>query len=482
MRVIAELTMSSWYILGPITKLINYPGTTLQYITMFDSVLVANRGEIAVRVMQAADELGVETVAVYSDTDETAKHVRQADEAVHIGDSVARKSYLDQDVLIDAARQADVDAIHPGYGFLAENTSFAARVEDSDFVWVGPPSDVMADFGQKTTSRKIMDEAGVPIVPGTTDPISGPEAVHEFADEHGYPVAIKADGGGGGRGLKVAHSPDVIEGLFEEARREGEAYFDNANVYVEKFLEEPRHIEVQIIADEHGNVRHLFERDCSVQRDQQKLIEETPSPVLNDEVRLELCETARKGMKEAGYISAGTVEFLYDDGDFYFLEVNARIQVEHTISEEVTGIDVVKEQLRVADGQPVSFEQDEIDHFGHAMEFRINAEDPRLDFAPTPGQVEIYRPPTGFGVRVDDGIDQGDRIPPYYDSMIGKFVVTANDRAELLARGKRVLEKTEIDGIKTTIPFHLAVIDDEQFQNNEHTTQYLNEQFEGIPE
>ncbi|MFW5905754.1 MAG: biotin carboxylase N-terminal domain-containing protein, partial [archaeon] len=258
---------------------------------MFDSVLVANRGEIAVRILQAANELGVETVAVYSDTDETAKHVRQADEAVHIGDSVARKSYLDQDALMDAAREADVDAIHPGYGFLAESPAFAKRVTESEFAWVGPPTDVMADFGQKTTSRTLMKEAGVPIVPGTTAPISSPEAVYDFADEYGYPVAIKADGGGGGRGLKIAHSADVVEGLFEEARREGEAYFDNANVYVEKFLENPRHIEVQIIADTHGNVRHLYERDCSVQRDQQKLIEETPSPVLTDDERLELCET-----------------------------------------------------------------------------------------------------------------------------------------------------------------------------------------------
>ncbi|MGM0399412.1 MAG: acetyl-CoA carboxylase biotin carboxylase subunit [Halobacteriota archaeon] len=449
---------------------------------MFDSVLVANRGEIAVRVMQAANELGVETVAVYSDTDETAKHVRQADTAIHIGDSVARKSYLDQDALMGAARDADVDAIHPGYGFLAESPAFAERVTDSEFVWVGPPSDVMADFGQKTTSRTIMEDAGVPIVPGTTAPISSPEEVYDFADEHGYPVAIKADGGGGGRGLKIAHSPDVVEGLFEEARREGEAYFDNANVYVETFLENPRHIEVQIIADTHGNVRHLYERDCSVQRDQQKLIEETPSPAITADERRELCETARNGMDEAGYINAGTVEFLYEDGEFFFLEVNARIQVEHTITEEVTGIDLVKEQLRVADGQPISFEQDAVDPIGHAMEFRINAEDPRMDFAPTPGEVEIYRPPTGFGVRVDDGIDQGDSVPPFYDSMIGKFVVSANDRTELLSRGKRVLEKTQVEGIETTIPFHLAVIDDEQFRNNEQTTKYLDEQFAGISE
>ncbi|WP_121741652.1 acetyl-CoA carboxylase biotin carboxylase subunit [Natronorubrum halophilum] len=449
---------------------------------MINKVLVANRGEIAVRVMQAATELGIETVAVYSDADETAKHVRRADEAAHVGSSVAGKSYLDQESLLEAATETGADAIHPGYGFLAESESFARRVEDSEFIWVGPPADAMADFGEKTKARAIMDEAGVPIVPGTDEPVDDPSQVQAFGDEHGYPVAIKADGGGGGRGLKVVAGPEEAEEAFKNAKREGEAYFDNDAVYVERFLKNPRHIEVQVIGDTHGNVRHLYERDCSVQRRQQKLIEETPSPVLDEETREELCEAARSGVGEAGYSNAGTVEFLYEDGEFYFLEVNARIQVEHTITEAVTGIDIVKEQFRVAAGEELSFEQSAVDPRGAAMEFRINAEDPFNDFSPTPGTLETYRPPTGMGVRVDDGVDQGDRISPFYDSLVGKFIVTGQDRRETLERSERVLEETEIEGISTTIPFHLAVLEDDAFVDSEHTTKYLDEQFEGLDE
>src|SRR6056297_1838470 len=449
---------------------------------MIDKVLVANRGEIAVRVVQAANELGIETVAVYSDADETAKHVRRADEAAHVGSSVAGKSYLDQESLLDAAAETGADAIHPGYGFLAENEAFARRVEESEFIWVGPPSDVMADFGEKTKARAIMDAAGVPIVPGTDEPIDDPDQVKDFAEEHGYPVAIKADGGGGGRGLKVVTGPEEAEEAFTNAKREGEAYFDNDAVYVERFLENPRHIEVQIIGDSYGTVRHLYERDCSVQRRQQKLIEETPSPVLDEETREELCEAARSGVAEAGYSSAGTVEFLYEDGDFYFLEVNARIQVEHTVTEAVTGIDIVKEQFRVAAGEELSFEQSEVNPRGVAMEFRINAEDPYEEFDPTPGTLETYRPPTGMGVRVDDGVNEGDRISPFYDSLIGKFIVTAQDRQEGLERSKRVLAETQIEGISTTIPFHLAVLEDDVFVESDHTTKYLDQQFEGLHE
>jgi acetyl-CoA/propionyl-CoA carboxylase biotin carboxyl carrier protein len=447
---------------------------------MFDTLLVANRGEIAVRVMQAAAELGVETVAVYSDADETAKHVRRADRAEHVGGSVAARSYLDGEAVVEAGRRAGADAVHPGYGFLAESEAFARRVEESELTWVGPPADVMADFGEKTKARRIMSEAGVPVVPGTTDPVESADAVRAFADEHGYPVAIKADGGGGGRGLKVVEEPDAVADAFQEAKREGEAYFDNDAVYVERFLEDPRHVEVQVIADTHGNVRHLYERDCSVQRRQQKLIEETPSPSLDSETREGLCEAARTGVGEAGYVNAGTVEFLYEDGEFYFIEVNARIQVEHTVTEAVTGIDVVKEQLRVAAGEELSFEQHEVQPRGAAMEFRINAEDPRQEFSPTPGTLETYRPPTGMGVRVDDGVDQGDRVSPFYDSLVGKLIVSARDREELLARAERALRGTEIEGIETTIPFHLAVLADDTFRNNEHTTKYLDRQFEGL--
>ncbi len=447
---------------------------------MIDSVLVANRGEIAVRVIQAAQELGIETVAVYSDADETAKHVRHADEAFHVGSSMASKSYLDQAALIDAAAEAGVDAIHPGYGFLAENTEFAARVEDSEFIWIGPPSDVMTNFGEKTQARGIMDRADVPIVPGTTDPAKSPDDVKAFGEEHGYPLAIKADGGGGGRGLKVVDSEDDVEEKFADAKREGEAYFDNPAVYVEKFLENPRHIEVQIIADTHGNVRHLYERDCSVQRDQQKLIEEMPSPVLDADTREELCAAATRGVAEADYVNAGTVEFLYEDGEFYFLEVNARIQVEHTVTEATTGIDLVKEQFRVAAGEELSFTQDDVDPRGAAVEFRINAEDPRNEFIPTPGDLETYRRPTGIGVRVDDGVDEGDAVSPFYDSLVGKFIVTAATREEALDRATRVLRETEIEGIATTIPFHLAVLGDGTFRDSQHTTKYVDEQFDGF--
>jgi len=445
---------------------------------VFERVLIANRGEIAIRVIQACRELGVESVAVYSDTDESAKHVRLADHAVHIGPSVARESYLDQDAILDAAREADVDAIHPGYGFLAESTEFAANVEDSDFAWVGPPSDIMADFGEKTKARKIMRRADVPIVPGTTDPVTDPDEVRAFGDEHGYPLAIKADGGGGGRGLKVVDHPDEVEEQLENAKREGEAYFDNPRVYVERFLENPRHIEVQILADQHGNVRHLGERDCSTQRRQQKLIEETPSPVLDEATRNEVWDAARRGAMEAGYVNAGTVEFLYEDGEFFFLEVNARIQVEHAITEVVTGIDVVKWQLRIAAGDELTFPQEAVVPRGSAIEFRINAEEPANDFAPMPGEVTTYRPPRGIGVRVDDAIDEGDRIAPFYDSMFAKFTVHGEDRTEAIERGKRALAEAVIEGVPTTIPFHEQVLSDETFVAAEHTTKYVDEELE----
>ncbi|WP_408960121.1 acetyl/propionyl/methylcrotonyl-CoA carboxylase subunit alpha [Natrinema sp. 74] len=440
---------------------------------MFEKVLVANREEIAVRIIQSCKELGIDAVAVYSDTDEDAKHVRLADEAYHIGPSKAKESYLNQEALLEAARAADADAIHPGYGFLAENESFAANVENSEFTWIGPPSDVMADFGEKTEARKIMADADVPIVPGTTEPVTSPEEVEAFAEEHGYPVAIKADGGGGGRGLKIVRDPDEIESKLQEAIREGDAYFDNPNVYLERFLEEPRHIEVQIIGDEHGNVRHLGERDCTIQRRQQKLVEESPSPVLDDETRDEICAAARRGAATADYVNAGTVEFLYEDGEFYFIEVNARIQVEHTVTEELTDIDLVKWQLRVAAGEELSFSQDEIEPRGAAMEFRLNAEDPDNDFTPIPGTLSAYEPPRGIGVRVDDGVDEGDSIAPFYDSMFGKLIVTGQDRDEVIARGKRALDETTIEGIPTTIPFHRRLLEDDGFVANEHTTKYV---------
>lgn len=445
---------------------------------MFDQVLIANRGEIAIRVIQACHELGIDAVVVYSDTDENAKHVRQADEAIHVGSSAARESYLNQDAILDAAREANADAIHPGYGFLAENADFAANVEESEFVWIGPPGDSMAKFGEKTRARRHMDQVDVPIVPGSADPIDSSDEIESFATEYGYPVAIKATGGGGGRGLEVVHEGEDVRSKLQKARQEGSEYFDNPDVYVEKYLEKPRHIEVQVIADEHGNVRHLGERDCSLQRRQQKLLEETPSPALTADEREAVCEAACRGIAESDYVNAGTVEFLYEDGGFYFLEVNARIQVEHTISEMATGIDLVKWQIRVAAGEKLGFDQSDVQHRDTAIEFRINAEDPTDDFAPMPGELTTYRPPRGIGVRVDDGVDEGDSVSPFYDSMVAKFVVTGINRDEAICRGKRALREASIEGIPTTIPFHLQALEDETFLASEHTTKYVDKEME----
>ena len=391
----------------------------------FEKVLVANRGEIAVRVMRACHDMGIETVAVYSDADSDGGHVRYADEAYNVGPARAADSYLDHDAIIDAAQRADADAIHPGYGFLAENADFAAEVEATEGVtWVGPDSDGMEQLGEKTQARQIMQEADVPIVPGTTDPVTDPEEVTAFGDEHGYPVAIKAEGGGGGRGMKVVRDAGQAADELESAKREGESYFDNDSVYLERYLEHPRHVEIQILADHHGNVRHLGERDCSLQRRHQKLIEEGPSPALSDDLREEIGEAARRGVDAAGYTNAGTVEFLVEedpgrdpdkplgpDTNFYFLEVNTRIQVEHTVTEEMTGVDIVNWQLRVAAGEELSFSQESVELEGHAMEFRINAENAAQEFAPaTGGVLDTYDPPGGIGVRIDDALRQGDEL------------------------------------------------------------------------
>ncbi len=442
---------------------------------MFSKVLVANRGEIAVRVMRACEELGVRTVAVYSEADKHAGHVRYADEAYNIGPARAADSYLDHEAVLDAAQKAGADAIHPGYGFLAENATFAAKVEDSPFRWIGPSSEAMASLGEKTRARSVMKSADVPVVPGTTEPVTSVEEITAVAEEYGYPVAIKAEGGGGGRGLKVVHSEDEVASQFETAQREGQAYFDNDSVYVEKYLEAPRHIEVQIIADHHGNVRHLGERDCSLQRRHQKVIEEAPSPALDDELREKIGEAAKRGVKAADYTNAGTVEFLVEDGEFYFMEVNTRIQVEHTVTEQITGLDIVKWQLRVAAGEELRFAQDDIEIEGHSMEFRINAENPAANFEPATGTLETYDPAGGIGVRVDDAVRQGDAIGGDYDSMIAKLIVTASDREECLSRSERALAEYEIDGFHTIIPFHRLMLTDETFSAGEHTTNYLDE-------
>ncbi|MFC4359377.1 acetyl-CoA carboxylase biotin carboxylase subunit [Halobium salinum] len=446
---------------------------------MFSKVLVANRGEIAVRVMRACEELGVRTVAVYSDADKHSGHVRYADEAYNVGPARAADSYLDHEAVIEAGRKAGADAVHPGYGFLAENAEFAAKVEESEMTWVGPSADAMERLGEKTKARKLMQEADVPVVPGTTDPVESAEEVKEIADEYGYPVAIKAEGGGGGRGLKVVQNEAEVEEQLETAQREGEAYFDNASVYVEKYLEAPKHIEVQILADHHDNARHLGERDCSLQRRHQKVIEEAPSPALDEELREEIGNAARRGVKAADYTNAGTVEFLVEDGEFYFMEVNTRIQVEHTCTEQVTGIDIVKWQIRVASGEELAFSQDDVEIEGHSMEFRINAENAANNFAPAPGgKLETYDPPGGIGVRMDDAIRQGDDLVTDYDSMIAKLIVTASDREECLARSERALAEFEIEGFHTIIPFHRLMLTDERFREGNHTTKYLDEELD----
>jgi acetyl-CoA/propionyl-CoA carboxylase biotin carboxyl carrier protein len=460
-------------------------------MTDFDKVLVANRGEIAVRVMRACEELGIDTVAVYSDADKHSGHVRYADEAYNVGPARAADSYLDHEAVIDAAQQAGADAIHPGYGFLAENAEFAGKVEDTDVTWVGPTSDAMERLGEKTQARQIMQQADVPIVPGTTDPVEEPEEVVEFGEDNGWPVAIKAEGGGGGRGMKVVHDPEEAEDQLESAKREGEAYFDNDSVYLERYLENPRHIEVQILADHHGNVRHLGERDCSLQRRHQKVIEEGPSPALTDDLREEIGEAARRGVREADYYNAGTVEFLVEDrdredgelldvgDDFYFLEVNTRIQVEHCVTEQITGIDIVKWQLRVAQDEEVTFEQEDVEIDGHAMEFRINAENAADDFAPaTGGTLDTYDPPGGVGVRMDDALRQGDDLVTDYDSMIAKLIVDGESREEVIERGKRALAEYEIEGIHTIIPFHRLMLEDDAFVAGHHTTKYLDEELD----
>ena len=460
---------------------------------MFEKVLVANRGEIAVRVMRACKELDVDTVAIYSESDRDGGHVRYADEAYNVGPARAAESYLDHEAVIETAQKADADAIHPGYGFLAENAEFARNVEETDGItWVGPSGDAMEALGEKTKARTIMQDADVPIVPGTTEPVSTPEEVHEFGDEHGYPVAIKAEGGGGGRGMKIVREPEEAEDQLESAKREGEAYFDNASVYLERFLENPRHIEIQIIADEHGNVRHLGERDCSLQRRHQKVIEEGPSPALTDELRERIGEAARRGVDAADYTNAGTVEFLVEedpdrdpdeplgtDTNFYFLEVNTRIQVEHTVTEELTGLDIVKWQLRVAAGEELAFEQEDIELEGHAMEFRINAENAAKEFQPaTGGVLETYDPPGGIGVRLDDALRQGDELVTDYDSMIAKLIVHASDRDECIERSRRAFQEYDIEGVVTIIPFHRLMLTDEQFIAGTHTTKYLDEELD----
>lgn len=436
------------------------------------SLLVANRGEIAVRVIRTARELGMRTIAIYSELDRDARHVGLADEAWFVGPAPAAESYLNQDRILDIARESEAESIHPGYGFLSENAGFARRVREAGLIWVGPPPEAVEAMGDKITSRRNAESAGVPTVPGHTEPVTTVDEVGELAHEFGYPVAIKAAYGGGGKGLRVVRGLEDLQEAFDGARREADAYFGNPEVYVEKYLEEPRHVEAQILFDSHGQGVFLGERDCSVQRRHQKLIEETPSTGLNQRQRRNLGRAALAAAKSCGYVNAGTVEFLLDqNGDFYFLEMNTRLQVEHTVTEMVTGLDLVEWQIRIAYGEKLTIGEPEPD--GHAIEFRINAEDPFNGFLPTPGQVVEWVEPAGLGVRVDSWITPGTVVSQYYDNLMAKLVVWGQTREAAIARGKRALQEFQVSGVATTIPAHLAVLDHPDFLAGTHHTKWM---------
>ena len=422
-------------------------------------VLVANRGEIAIRIFRTLRELGVVAVAVYSEADRDALHVRAADEAYAIGPGPAAQSYLAHDQIVETALRAGADAVHPGYGFLAENAVFAARVEAAGLGWIGPPPAAIELMGSKTAARRAMQDAGVPIVPGTTESVANAGELAAKAYEIGYPVLIKAAAGGGGKGMKIVRSEDEIERAFESAQREGQAYFADASVYVERYLENPRHVEVQVLADGHGNVVHLGERDCTIQRRHQKLIEETPSPAVDENLRARIGRIAVDAARAAGYRSAGTIEgLLSPEGEYFFLEMNTRIQVEHTVTEMVTGLDLVREQVLIAAGKPLSFQQDDVRFAGHAIECRINAEDPAEGFLPTPGRITVYREPGGPGVRVDSGVEAGSEVSGLYDPLVAKLIVHGVDREHARRRMLRALDEYEIGGITTLLGFHRALL------------------------
>ena len=438
-------------------------------------VLIANRGEVALRVMRACQELGLETVAVYSSADEAARHVREADEAVCVGKPPARDSYLNAGAVVEAARRTGADAVHPGYGFLSENAGFARRCQDAGLVWVGPSPDAITAMGDKAVARELARRAGVPVVPGTAGTID-PAHRLAVADNLGYPVMIKAAGGGGGKGIRIAWDDGQLQAGLADAAREARAAFGNPALYIEKFIRRPRHVEIQVLGDTHGNVIHLHERECSVQRRRQKLLEESPAPGIRRNTREEMTAAAVRLAKAVGYTSAGTVEFIVDEkGNFYFIEMNTRIQVEHPVTEMITGTDLVKEQLRVAAGKPLTDTQAGIVRRGWAMEFRINAEDPDAGFLPSPGKITGLGLPGGPGVRIDTAIYPGYSIPPFYDSLVAKLIVWGRDREEAIARGRRALREFTIDGIKTTIPLHQRLLEDVGFQRGEYHTQYLDE-------
>jgi acetyl-CoA/propionyl-CoA carboxylase, biotin carboxylase, biotin carboxyl carrier protein len=429
-------------------------------LALFAKALVANRGEIAVRVFRTLRELGIGAVAVYSEADRGSLHVAVADEAHLLGPGPPAESYLDQERVLAAARRAGAEAIHPGYGFLAENPTFARAVEKAGLVWIGPPPEAIEAMGSKVTARRLMREAGVPVIPGTVDPVASVEEVLALGEEHGWPLAIKAAAGGGGKGLKVVRSPEEAERALASARREGESYFADATVYVERFLEDPRHVEVQVLADAHGNVVHLGERDCTIQRRHQKLVEESPSPAVTQELRERIGAIAVDAACAVGYRGAGTIEGLLDrDGNYFFLEMNTRIQVEHTVTELVTGVDLVREQVLVAAGEPLAFAQDEVRFAGHAIECRVNAEDPANGFLPAPGTITGYREPAGPGVRVDSGVQEGSEVVGLYDPLVAKLVVWDTDRERARQRMLRALDEYVLEGVTTLLGFHRALLE-----------------------
>ncbi len=443
-------------------------------------LLIANRGEIALRILRSCRELGIATVAVYSTVDRNALHVQLADEAVCVGDAPSSKSYLNIPNILAAATSRGVDAIHPGYGFLAENDRFAEICRDHGIVFVGPAPDAIRSMGDKSTAKGTMQRVGVPTVPGSEGLLDNPEEASKLALGMGYPVMIKATAGGGGRGMRLVQSPDQLENLYKAAQGEAEAAFGNPGLYMEKFIDRPRHVEVQVLADRHGNVVHLGERDCSIQRRHQKLLEESPSPALDPALRLRMGQAAVAAAKSINYEGAGTVEFLLDrQGDFYFMEMNTRIQVEHPVTEMVTGIDLIAEQLRIAGGEPISFKQEDVRLNGHAIECRINAEDSSHNFRPAPGRITGWLPPGGPGVRVDSHVYTGYDIPPFYDSLIGKLIVWGQDRKSALKRMERALNECAVTGIPTTIDFHLCLLNREEFLKGDVHTKFVEQEMLG---
>jgi acetyl-CoA/propionyl-CoA carboxylase, biotin carboxylase, biotin carboxyl carrier protein len=457
---------------------------------MFDKVLVANRGEIAVRIIRALREMGVASVAVYSDSDREALHTTLADEAYHVGPTPASESYLDIEKLLEVAHRSGAQAVHPGYGFLAESAPFARAVAEAGLTWVGPHPEAIDSMGSKVESRRIMSAAGVPTIPGTAGPAETSKEVIAFGEEYGYPVAVKASAGGGGKGFAVAGDASAAEAAFERASREGEAYFGDGAVYIERYLPTPRHIEIQVMCDKHGNAVHLGERDCSIQRRHQKLLEECPSPALTPEMRAEMGRAAVEAAEAVEYDSVGTVEFLLqrnetrgEAGDeFFFLEMNTRVQVEHPVTEEVTGVDIVETGLRIAAGEPLTFVQEDVVHRGHAIEVRLNAEDAAAGFIPSPGPVSLYEEPSGPGVRVDSSLRSGipGEVAESYDPLFAKLIVRGADRKGALGRLRRAIAEFRVEGITTTLPFFTALLDDEVFVSGEYTTRYVEERMEHL--